>query len=47
VSADPFWIGLASIIAGVAVLHRLAYRWWAVVLVFLALCFISVLLKGL
>jgi hypothetical protein len=45
-SSLPFWLGLASIVAGSLIMDRCDYRWPVVALVFIALCFIAVLLKG-
>lgn len=42
----PFWLGLASIVAAVLIMNRYAYRPPVVAIVFIALCFIAVLLKG-
>lgn len=42
-----FWIGLAAVALGAFTMHHFAYRWWSVVLVFVALCFAAVVFKGL
>ncbi len=41
-----FWLGLASVLVGSLIMHRYEFRWWIVLPLFLALCFIAVLLKG-
>lgn len=45
-SVASFWLGLAIVAAGSLIMHRYAFRKPVVVLVFLALCFAAVLLKG-